>query len=127
MWARQNFRCTVLNHHGVAERHGKVCVSINQYRVIVEPRGSHIGYGSRGGSNRGGHGAARSEEWRTGHVETLQGGFAASGYGQTDPVWTLRNQSRDHPPFGILGNCEGHKAELELSQNVYRLVPEIML
>ena len=38
--------------------------------------------------------------WCTGHVETLQGGFAASGYDQTDPVWTLRNQSRDHPPDG---------------------------
>ncbi len=28
------------------------------------------------------------------------------------------------PPFGILGNYEGHKAEPELGQNVYRLDPE---
>ncbi|MEM9763156.1 MAG: SMP-30/gluconolactonase/LRE family protein [Pseudomonadota bacterium] len=28
------------------------------------------------------------------------------------------------PPFGILGNYEGHKAALELGQNVYRLDPE---
>ncbi|MEP3112221.1 SMP-30/gluconolactonase/LRE family protein [Nisaea sp.] len=28
------------------------------------------------------------------------------------------------PPFGILGNYEGHKAEAELGQNVYRLDPE---
>ena len=62
MQARQDFRCTVLSQHGVAERHGKFCVSINQYRVIVEPRGPHIDYGSWRGGNRAGHGAARSEE-----------------------------------------------------------------
>lgn len=28
------------------------------------------------------------------------------------------------PPFGILGNYEGHRAEPELGQNVYRLDPE---
>ena len=28
------------------------------------------------------------------------------------------------PPFGIMGNYEGHKAEPELGQNVYRLDPE---
>lgn len=28
------------------------------------------------------------------------------------------------PPFGILGNYEGHKAEPELGQNVYRLDPD---
>ena len=28
------------------------------------------------------------------------------------------------PPFGSLGNYEGHKSELELDQNVYRLDPE---
>jgi hypothetical protein len=77
VWAQQNFRRTVLNHHSVVERHGKFYVSINQYRVFVEPRNPNIDYGSLGRGNAGGHGAARSEEWCTGHVEILD---------QTEPI-----------------------------------------
>jgi len=29
-----------------------------------------------------------------------QGGFVASGYNQTEPIYILQNQSRDHPPDG---------------------------